>query len=189
VVKSTDYSSRGPEFNSQQPHSGWQPCVVPSSGMSEERNRVLTYITWIGKQINKWISKNIYLWQTLGPHTFNLSNWEAEAGRFLSLRPTWSTEQIPQDPELHRKTLSLKTEQKETSNHTHTHTHTHTNTYTYTHTHMYTQTQTHTYTYTYTQTHTQTHKHTYTQTHTHTNTHTHTHTHTHKLAMRNWMLE
>jgi hypothetical protein len=25
-------------------------------------------------------------------HAFNPSTWEAEAGRFLSLRPTWSTE-------------------------------------------------------------------------------------------------
>jgi hypothetical protein len=25
-------------------------------------------------------------------HTFNPSTWEAEAGRFLSLRPAWSTE-------------------------------------------------------------------------------------------------
>ena len=24
-------------------------------------------------------------------HTFNLSTWEAEAGKFLSLRPAWST--------------------------------------------------------------------------------------------------
>jgi hypothetical protein len=28
VVKSTDCSSRGPEFNSQQPHGGSQPSVV-----------------------------------------------------------------------------------------------------------------------------------------------------------------
>jgi hypothetical protein len=25
-------------------------------------------------------------------HTFNPNTWEAEAGRFLSLRPAWSTE-------------------------------------------------------------------------------------------------
>jgi hypothetical protein len=25
-------------------------------------------------------------------HTFNPSTWEAEAGRYLSLRPAWSTE-------------------------------------------------------------------------------------------------
>jgi hypothetical protein len=36
-------------------------------------------------------------------HAFNPSTWEAEAGRFLSSRPAWSTE-----PGLHRETLSQK---------------------------------------------------------------------------------
>jgi len=31
VVKSTDCSSRGPEFNSQQPHGGSQPSVIESN--------------------------------------------------------------------------------------------------------------------------------------------------------------
>jgi len=31
VVKSTDCSSRGPEFNSQQPHGGSQPSVMGSN--------------------------------------------------------------------------------------------------------------------------------------------------------------
>jgi hypothetical protein len=47
VVKSTDCSSKGPEFNSQQPRDGSQPSVwdpVPSSGVSEERDSVLIYI-------------------------------------------------------------------------------------------------------------------------------------------------
>jgi hypothetical protein len=37
-------SSRGAEFNSQQPHDGSQPSVmdlVPSSGVSEDSNSVL----------------------------------------------------------------------------------------------------------------------------------------------------
>ena len=34
-------------------------------------------------------------------HAFNHSTWEAEAGRFLSSRPPWSTE-----PVLYRETLS-----------------------------------------------------------------------------------
>jgi hypothetical protein len=37
-------------------------------------------------------------------HAFNPSTPEAEAGRFLSLRPAWSTRQ----PGLHRETLSRK---------------------------------------------------------------------------------
>ena len=40
AVKSTDCSSEGPEFNSQQPHGGSQPSIVrsemPSSGVSED---------------------------------------------------------------------------------------------------------------------------------------------------------
>ena len=32
-VKSTDYSSRGPEFNSQHPHGGLQPFVMESDAL------------------------------------------------------------------------------------------------------------------------------------------------------------
>ena len=46
AVKSIDCSSRGPEFNSQQPHGGSQPSVVESdaffSGVSEDS--LLLYI-------------------------------------------------------------------------------------------------------------------------------------------------
>jgi hypothetical protein len=47
VVKSTDCSSEGPEFKSQQPHGGSQPSVMRSDaspGVSEDSNSVLTYI-------------------------------------------------------------------------------------------------------------------------------------------------
>jgi hypothetical protein len=33
MVKSTDCSSRGPEFNSQQPHGGSQPSVMGSNAL------------------------------------------------------------------------------------------------------------------------------------------------------------
>jgi len=33
LVKSTDCSSRGPEFNSQQPHGGSQPFVMGSDAL------------------------------------------------------------------------------------------------------------------------------------------------------------
>jgi hypothetical protein len=33
AVKSTDYSSKGPEFNSQQPHGGSQPSVMGSDAL------------------------------------------------------------------------------------------------------------------------------------------------------------
>jgi hypothetical protein len=44
VFKSDDCSSRSPEFNSQQPHGGSQPWdLMPSSGVSEDSDNVLTY--------------------------------------------------------------------------------------------------------------------------------------------------
>jgi hypothetical protein len=48
VVKSIDYSSRDPEFNSQQPHGGSQSSVMsmmPSSVMADpQEDRPLIYI-------------------------------------------------------------------------------------------------------------------------------------------------
>jgi hypothetical protein len=41
-------------------------------------------------------------------HAFNSSTCEAEAGRFLSSRPAWSTKWVPGQPGLHRETLSRK---------------------------------------------------------------------------------
>jgi hypothetical protein len=46
-------------------------------------------------------------------HTFNPSTREAEAGRFLSLRPAWSTKWVSGQPGLYRETLSRKTKKKE----------------------------------------------------------------------------
>jgi hypothetical protein len=36
--------------------------------------------------------QNIFSSQAVVAHAFNPSTWEAETGRFLSSRPTWSTE-------------------------------------------------------------------------------------------------
>jgi hypothetical protein len=41
-------------------------------------------------------------------HFFNPSTREAEAGRFLSSRPAWSTKGVPGQPGLYRETLSQK---------------------------------------------------------------------------------
>jgi hypothetical protein len=38
------------------------------------------------------------LGQAVVAHAFNPSTWEAEAGRFLSSRPAWSTEWVPGQP-------------------------------------------------------------------------------------------
>ena len=55
--------------------------------------------------------KNNLSWAVV-THAFNLSTWEAEAGRFLSLRPAWSTEWVPGQPGLYRETLSWKNKTK-----------------------------------------------------------------------------
>jgi hypothetical protein len=46
-------------------------------------------------------------------HTFNPSTWEAEAGRFLSSRPTWSTNWVPGQPGLQRNPVSEKKQKTE----------------------------------------------------------------------------
>jgi hypothetical protein len=47
-------------------------------------------------------------------HAFDPSTQEAEAGRFLSSRPAWSTEWVPGQPGLYRETLCWKkTKEKE----------------------------------------------------------------------------
>ena len=48
-------------------------------------------------------------------HAFSPSTWEAETGRFLSLRPARSTKWVPGQPGLYRETLSQnKTKQNKT---------------------------------------------------------------------------
>jgi hypothetical protein len=54
-------------------------------------------------------------YQVVVAHTFIPSTWEAEAGRFLSSRPAWSTEWVPGLPGLHRETLSRKKEKERVS--------------------------------------------------------------------------
>jgi hypothetical protein len=57
-------------------------------------------------------SRKCLIRQAVVVHAFNLSTWEVEAGRFLSLRPGWSTEWVPGQPGLHKETLSRKTIKK-----------------------------------------------------------------------------
>ena len=59
----------------------------------------------------QFICKEWGMWQAVVAHNFNLSNWEAEAGVFLSSRPCWSTEWVPGQPRLYRETLSQKIKQ------------------------------------------------------------------------------
>jgi hypothetical protein len=45
-------------------------------------------------------------------HAFNPSTWEAEAGKFLSSRPAWSTKRVPGQSGLHRETMSRQQQQQ-----------------------------------------------------------------------------
>jgi hypothetical protein len=80
-----------------------------SSGVSEESNGVLRYKTQVSKPFKErerrregefrsvkpiqffTMIKTYCVTQAVVVHTFNPSTWEAEAGRFLSSRPAWST--------------------------------------------------------------------------------------------------
>ena len=51
------------------------------------------------------VNNGIMGWAVVA-RAFNPSTWEAEAGRSLSSRPTWSTERVPGQPGPHSETLS-----------------------------------------------------------------------------------
>jgi hypothetical protein len=59
------------------------------------------------------LSKEVAGSRAVVAHTFNPSTWEAEAGRFLSSRPAWSTKLVPGQPGLHREILSRGKKKKE----------------------------------------------------------------------------
>jgi hypothetical protein len=52
--------------------------------------------------------------QVVVVHAFNPSTWEAEAGRSLSSKPAWSTEQVARHLGIHRKTMSQKSKKTKT---------------------------------------------------------------------------
>jgi hypothetical protein len=54
-VKNTNSSSRGPEFNSQQPHDGSQPPIVESDFFFWFTSRQRTYIHKINKSKKSWL--------------------------------------------------------------------------------------------------------------------------------------
>jgi hypothetical protein len=57
--------------------------------------------------------KTLHQAEELVAHALNPSTWEAEAGGSLSLRPAWSIEWVPGQPELHREILSRKPSNKQ----------------------------------------------------------------------------
>jgi hypothetical protein len=63
---------------------------------------------YLCKIINKSLKKKSQISQAVVAHAFNPSTREAEAGRFLSSRPAWSTEKVPGQPWLYKETLSQR---------------------------------------------------------------------------------
>jgi len=61
AVKGTDWSSKGPEFNSQQPHGGLQPSVMGSNALfwCVWRQEQYTHIHKINKSLKKERKKEI----------------------------------------------------------------------------------------------------------------------------------
>ena len=53
MVKSTDCSSRGPEFKSQQPHSGSQPSVIRSDALLGCLKTATVYLDIINKSLKQ----------------------------------------------------------------------------------------------------------------------------------------
>jgi hypothetical protein len=60
-------------------------CGKRGVGNGKRRDRV-------GKRIREYKGKRVRRSQTVVVYASNPSTWEAEAGRFLSSRPAWSTE-------------------------------------------------------------------------------------------------
>jgi hypothetical protein len=67
-------------------------------------------------KVNREIIKLKRLCRAVVAQAFNPSTQEAEAGRFLSLRPDWSTKWFPGQPGLYRETLSQKKQKQKTKN-------------------------------------------------------------------------
>jgi hypothetical protein len=57
--------------------------------------------------------RNVEISQAVVAHAFNPSTWEAEAGGFLSSRPAWSIEWVPEPRATQRNPVSKKKKKKE----------------------------------------------------------------------------
>ena len=78
------------------------------------------YLAWLAFKLlcrYDWLQPLRMCWAVM-VRAFNPSTWEAEAGRFLSLRPAWSTEWVWGQPGLCRETLLWKTKTNKQTNKT-----------------------------------------------------------------------
>jgi hypothetical protein len=88
-------------------------CFVPKE-LENILNFLCVYVMWTFCY-SLYELKKIISHQVVAAHACDPSTGEAEAGRFLSLRPAWSTEWVPGQPGLHRETLPRKTKTKTTT--------------------------------------------------------------------------
>jgi hypothetical protein len=96
VVKSTDCSSGGPKFKSQQPHGGSQPSVTKSDALLLEYLKTATvYLHIINKSL-KYIYvyiyfKDLYIYKTKSKPNYKQQEWgmcttclaQESAGKFM----------------------------------------------------------------------------------------------------------
>ena len=64
--------------------------------------------SWGGASWERGVRNKVKRWEIHMGYAFNPSTQEAEAGGSLSLWPVWSTEQVLEQPGLHKETLSQK---------------------------------------------------------------------------------
>ena len=88
----------------------WESWFSPSTAWVSVSDRLSAWQPLPAEP--SWQSKcfcfKIYTLLGMVVHTFNPSTQEAEAGRFLSSWPAWSTEWVPRQPGLYRETLLEK---------------------------------------------------------------------------------
>jgi hypothetical protein len=83
-------------------------------GISENETLqdIVTFFNICSHGLSKANFKSTNVSRAVVAHAFNPSTWEAEAGRFLSSRPAWSTERVLGQLGLHREILSQKKKKK-----------------------------------------------------------------------------
>jgi hypothetical protein len=136
VVKGRYWDS--PPSTSRKVSENTKHRIKVSQKTNKQTNVIIMSLSWIKNYTGKRYPTG--RWAVVA-HAFNPSTWEAEAGRFLSSRPAWSTKWIPGQPGLHRNPVwknkqtnkdipipRYKNQANNNKNHTQTWTCTHTHT-------------------------------------------------------------
>jgi hypothetical protein len=104
-------------YKSLEIYSPCNVCRSPTWKIAKKHKVEVICFVYIGCIVFTWLWKlwEYWLFKKVVAHAFNPSTREAEAGRFLSSRPAWSTKWVPGQPGLYRETLSQKTQNKQTN--------------------------------------------------------------------------